>query len=250
MFESINPATGQVLAQHSAMSAEVLAAALEEAGTSAMAWSRVDVSVRASMLEDVAALLEAKQDAFARLITQEVGKPLAEARAELDKCALLCRYYAAHASEFLADESVDGSAKESHLSYQPLGVVLGIMPWNFPFWQVFRFAVPVLAAGNTALLKHAPNVCGCALAIEALFQEAGYPEGVLRALLIEIDQVDALERDAQALANKLCYSFYGYESVGGKVIRLANGASLHYLQGGFGDIVDVDKATYGCAAAV
>lgn len=192
MFESINPATGQVLGQHPAMSADVLAAALEEAGTTAMAWARVDVSVRASMLENVASLLEAKREEFARLITQEVGKPLAEARAELDKCALLCRYYAANALAFLADESIEASARESLLSYQPLGVVLGIMPWNFPFWQVFRFAVPVLAAGNTALLKHAPNVCGCALAIEAVFIEAGYPEGILRALLIEIDQVESV----------------------------------------------------------
>jgi succinate-semialdehyde dehydrogenase/glutarate-semialdehyde dehydrogenase len=197
MFESINPATGHIIKHYPAMSADVLAAALEEAGTSVMAWARVDVDLRASMLERVATLLEAKRETFARLITQEVGKPLAEARAELDKCALLCRYYAKHAPSFLADQLMESSAKESLLSYQPLGVVLGIMPWNFPFWQVFRFAVPVLTAGNTALLKHAPNVCGCALAIEALFIEAGYPEGVLRALFIEIDQVESvIQHDA------------------------------------------------------
>ncbi len=197
MFESINPATGHLIQHYPAMSADVLVAALEEAGTSAMAWARVDVDLRASMLERVATLLEAKREAFAQLIVQEVGKPLAEARAELDKCALLCRYYAKHAPGFLADQPMTSLAKESQLSYQPLGVVLGIMPWNFPFWQVFRFAVPVLTAGNTALLKHAPNVCGCALAIEALFIEAGYPEGILRALLIEIDQVESvIQHDA------------------------------------------------------
>jgi succinate-semialdehyde dehydrogenase/glutarate-semialdehyde dehydrogenase len=197
MFESINPATEQVLARYAIMSAEALTVALEEARTTAMVWSRVEVELRAAMLERVAVLLDAKREEFAQLITAEVGKPIAEARAELDKCALLCRYYAEHAVGFLADQRIQSGTHESVLSYQPLGTVLGIMPWNFPFWQVFRFAVPVMTAGNVALLKHAPNTCGCALAIEALFLEAGYPQGVLRALLIEINQVESvIEHDA------------------------------------------------------
>ena len=197
MFESINPATEQVLARYASMSAEALTVALEEARTTAMVWSRVEVELRAAMLERVAVLLDAKREEFAQLITAEVGKPIAEARAELDKCALLCRYYAEHAVGFLADQRTQSGTQESVLSYQPLGTVLGIMPWNFPFWQVFRFAVPVMTAGNVALLKHAPNTCGCALAIEALFLEAGYPQGVLRALLIEINQVESvIEHDA------------------------------------------------------
>ena len=197
MFESINPATEQVLARYASMSAEALTVALEEARTTAMVWSRVEVELRAAMLERVAVLLDAKREEFAQLITAEVGKPIAEARAELDKCALLCRYYAEHAVGFLADQRIQSGTHESVLSYQPLGTVLGIMPWNFPFWQVFRFAVPVMIAGNVALLKHAPNTCGCALAIEALFLEAGYPQGVLRALLIEINQVKSvIEHDA------------------------------------------------------
>jgi succinate-semialdehyde dehydrogenase/glutarate-semialdehyde dehydrogenase len=197
MFESINPATEQVLARYASMSAEALTVALEEARTTAMVWSRVEVELRAAMLERVAGLLDAKREEFAQLITAEVGKPIAEARAELDKCALLCRYYAEHAVDFLADQRIQSGTHESVLSYQPLGTVLGIMPWNFPFWQVFRFAVPVMTAGNVALLKHAPNACGCALAIEALFVEAGYPQGVLRALLIEINQIESvIEHDA------------------------------------------------------
>ena len=197
MFESINPATEQVLARYAIMSAEALTVALEEARATAMVWSRVEVELRAAMLERVAVLLDAKREEFAQLITAEVGKPIAEARAELDKCALLCRYYAEHAVGFLADQRIQSGTHESVLSYQPLGTVLGIMPWNFPFWQVFRFAVPVMTAGNVALLKHAPNTCGCALAIEALFLEAGYPQGVLRALLIEINQVESvIEHDA------------------------------------------------------
>lgn len=197
MFESINPATEQVLARYAIMSVEALTVALEEARTTAMVWSRVEVELRAAMLERVAGLLDAKREEFAQLITAEVGKPIAEARAELDKCALLCRYYAEHAVGFLADQRIQSGTHESVLSYQPLGTVLGIMPWNFPFWQVFRFAVPVMTAGNVALLKHAPNTCGCALAIEALFVEAGYPQAVLRALLIEINQVESvIEHDA------------------------------------------------------
>lgn len=197
MFESINPATEQVLARYASMSAEALTVALEEARTTAMVWSRVEVELRAAMLERVAGLLDAKREEFAQLITAEVGKLIAEARAELDKCALLCRYYAEHAVDFLADQRIQSGTHESVLSYQPLGTVLGIMPWNFPFWQVFRFAVPVMTAGNVALLKHAPNACGCALAIEALFVEAGYPQGVLRALLIEINQIESvIEHDA------------------------------------------------------
>jgi succinate-semialdehyde dehydrogenase/glutarate-semialdehyde dehydrogenase len=192
MFESINPATGHLIQQYPVMSETMLAATLEDARSSASAWARVDVSLRASMLERLATLLEAKKEPLVRLIVQEVGKPMAEARAELDKCALLCRYYATHAADFLASESIQTAAQDSQVIHQPLGVVLGIMPWNFPLWQVFRFAVPVLTAGNAALLKHAPNVCGCALAIEALFIEAGYPEGVLRALFIEIDQVESV----------------------------------------------------------
>ena len=197
MFESINPATEQVLARYASMSAEALTVALEEVRTTASVWSRVEVELRAAMLERVAGLLDAKREEFAQLITAEVGKPIAEARAELDKCALLCRYYAEHAVEFLADQRIQSGTHESVLSYEPLGAVLGIMPWNFPFWQVFRFAVPVMTAGNVALLKHAPNTCGCALAIEALFVEAGYRQGVLRALLIEINQVESvIEHDA------------------------------------------------------
>ena len=197
MFESINPATGQLIEQYPAMRADVLSAALDEARTTAMAWARVDLSVRVSMLEQVAVLLTAQREELAQLITREVGKPIAEARAELDKCVVLCLYYAEHAPDFLADESVEGCGREHVITYEPLGVILGIMPWNFPFWQVFRFAVPVLAAGNTVLLKHAPNVCGCALALEALFVEAGYPEGVLRALLIQIEQVESvIQHDA------------------------------------------------------
>jgi succinate-semialdehyde dehydrogenase/glutarate-semialdehyde dehydrogenase len=165
---------------------------LGNTGAAAKVWAQVEVHTRAAMLERVAQLLESGQADYARLITREVGKPLAEARAELAKCALLCRYYAAHAADFLAEERVNAGAKESYLSYQPLGVVLGVMPWNFPFWQVFRFAVPVLTAGNACLLKPAPNVMGSALAIDALLAQAGYPRQVFNVLPVGIDQIEAI----------------------------------------------------------
>jgi len=195
MFKSINPATGHVMETYPPLSANAARQCVRNAGSAAKLWAQVDVRTRAATLERLALLLESEQEDYAQLITREVGKPLVEARAELGKCALLCRYYAAHAPGFLADEQINAAAKESYLSYQPLGVVLGIMPWNFPFWQVFRFAVPVLTAGNGCLLKHAPNVTGCALAIEALFLDAGYPQHVLSALPIEIDQIGAVIED-------------------------------------------------------
>ena len=142
MFESINPATEQVLARYATMPAEALTVALEEARSTARVWSRVEVGLRAAMLERVADLLDAKREEFAQLITAEVGKPIAEARAELDKCALLCRYYAEHAVEFLADQRIQSGTHESVLSYEPLGAVLGIMPWNFRFGRCFALPSP------------------------------------------------------------------------------------------------------------
>jgi succinate-semialdehyde dehydrogenase/glutarate-semialdehyde dehydrogenase len=192
MFKSINPANGHLFETYPSLSTTAAAALVGDAGAAASRWAQLEVSVRAGLLERVALLLESGQADYARLITREVGKPLTEARAELAKCALLCRYYAAHAADFLADERVAAGAKQSCLSYQPLGVVLGVMPWNFPFWQVFRFALPVLTAGNGCLLKPAPNVLGCARAIDALLAEAGYPQHVFNLLPIEVDQIEAV----------------------------------------------------------
>jgi succinate-semialdehyde dehydrogenase/glutarate-semialdehyde dehydrogenase len=246
MFETINPANGQVIQRYPTLSAGVLASALEEASTSAMAWSRVDLGLRASMLEKVAVLLEAHREDYAQLIVKEVGKPIVEARAEIDKCALLCRYYASHAADFLATESVPTASKVTEVSYEPIGVVLGIMPWNFPFWQAFRFAVPSLAAGNVCLLKHAPNVCGCALAIEALWIEAGYPEGVFRSLLIEVDQVESviLHHAVQGVA------LTGSERAGAAVAAIAGRAIKKTVLelGGSDPYLICDDADLGLAA--
>ena len=165
---------------------------MERAHTAFLDWRRVSFTRRARLLRAVAAVLRRKSGIHAHLMTSEMGKPLAQARAEIGKCALVCEYYARHAPGLLADERPPGAPKNSFITFQPLGVILAVMPWNFPYWQVFRAVVPALMAGNTILLKHASNVCGCALAIESAFREAGLPAGVFQTLLIRPDRVPAL----------------------------------------------------------
>jgi succinate-semialdehyde dehydrogenase/glutarate-semialdehyde dehydrogenase len=147
-------------------------------------WGRTDFATRAALLTRVAGLLRERRERLAELMTLEMGKPITQARAEVDKCAWVCDYYAENAAAFLSPETVETDATKSYVCFEPLGVVLAVMPWNFPFWQVLRFAAPALMAGNTAALKHASNVQGCALAIETLFQDAGYPEGAFRTLVL------------------------------------------------------------------
>ena len=140
--------------------------------------------MRSEHLDRAAGLLRQRRDALAELMTREMGKPVVQARAEVDKCAWVCDYYAENAESFLTPEIIETDASKSFVAFEPLGVVLAIMPWNFPLWQVFRFAAPALMAGNTGILKHASNVQGCALAIEEIIRDAGYPENVFRTLLI------------------------------------------------------------------
>ncbi len=189
---SLNPATGRLIRRYREHSPRQQAAAVKRAHTAFLAWRRVSFARRARLLRAVAAVLRRKSGTHAHLITSEMGKPLAQARAEIGKCALLCEYYARHAPGLLADERPPGAPKNSFITFQPLGVILAVMPWNFPYWQVFRAVVPALMAGNTVLLKHASNVCGCALAIESAFREAGLPAGVFQTLLIRPDRVPAL----------------------------------------------------------
>jgi succinate-semialdehyde dehydrogenase/glutarate-semialdehyde dehydrogenase len=194
-IESRNPATGEVIASYPAIDARAIDARLARASTAFPAWRRTPIAERARMLEKAAALLEANADRLARLMTIEMGKLIGASRDEILKCARGCRYYAEHGSTYLADVDVPTEAARSFIRYEPVGAVFAIMPWNFPFWQVFRFAAPALMAGNVALLKHAPNVPQCALAIEALLRDAGCPEGVFQTLLIEVDQVPPILSD-------------------------------------------------------
>ncbi len=188
MMRAVNPATGELVREVPEHDEREVAARLAQAGQAFASWSRFDFAERARHLTGVADLLRDRTDDFARLMTEEMGKPLAAAESEVDKCAWVCDFYAEHAEGFLASETVATDATRSLVRYDPLGPVLAIMPWNFPFWQFFRFAAPALMAGNVAVLKHASNVPGSALAIEAAFREAGFPAGVVTTLLISSER--------------------------------------------------------------
>ena len=199
MLRLVNPATGEELASYPEHTPEELDQALAEAARAQRAWARTSFAERRRCLEAAARLLREGRDGYARLATQEMGKPIAEAEAELDKCAWNCEFYAERGEGFLADEPVQTDARSSYVAYQPLGVVLAIMPWNFPFWQVLRFAAPALMAGNGALLKHAPNVSGCALAIEELLARARFLNGgqsciAAKRFIVEEPVADEFER--------------------------------------------------------
>lgn len=192
MFFSVNPYTGERIAQYKALSDRDIQDALELSVEAGKIWRKETVSSRAALLRNTAEILQEDKERFALMITQEMGKPITESRAEIDKCVWVCEYYAENAAIFLEDEFVQTDAQRSYIRKQPLGLILAIMPWNFPFWQVFRFAAPTLTAGNTALLKHAGNVMGCAEMIEEIFMKAGYPAGVFQNLCINHEQVNHL----------------------------------------------------------
>jgi succinate-semialdehyde dehydrogenase / glutarate-semialdehyde dehydrogenase len=199
-IESRNPATGEVVASYEPLDQSALDHRIDRAATVFRSWRRLSFDERARMLNRAADLLEAGRDRFARLMTLEMGKLVGAAGDEVLKSARGCRYYAQHGARFLADEDIPTEAARSYIRYEPVGAVLAIMPWNFPFWQVFRFAAPALMAGNVALLKHAPNVPQCALALEELFLAAGFPPGVFQTLLIEVSQVPGLLDDPRVAA--------------------------------------------------
>ena len=182
--ESINPTTGEILKKYDEMTPEEIAATIEKADRAFASWRKTSFGERAERMRVAGRIVREKTDEYARLMADEMGKPLAEGRAEAEKCAWVCEYYAENAEKFLAREEIQTEASASFVTFEPLGVILAVMPWNFPFWQVFRFAAPGLMAGNAGILKHSSNVQGCALAIEAVFREAGFPEDVFRTLVI------------------------------------------------------------------
>jgi len=192
---AINPATGEAIGSYREMEADEVSEILVQAHESHLGWRRVSWQERAAAMGRAAAILRDRAAEFGRLMAVEMGKPARDGRAEAEKCAWVCDYYAENAERFLAAEPVATDASRSYVAFQPLGVVLAVMPWNFPFWQVFRFAAPALMAGNAGVLKHASNVPGCALAIEAVFREAGFPEHLFRTLMIGSAAVAAVIDD-------------------------------------------------------
>ncbi|WP_372638752.1 NAD-dependent succinate-semialdehyde dehydrogenase [Fodinibius sp.] len=191
-MESVNPATGEVVATYKEMNSQELDTIVQEADEAQSHWGRRSFEERAALLRKVADLLETNKETYAGLMAREMGKPLPQGKSESEKCAWVCRYYADHAEQFLEDEMIESDAGKSYITYNPLGTVLAIMPWNFPFWQLFRFAAPALMAGNAAVLKHASNVTGCAIAIEELMHEAGIPKPLFRTLVAGSDRVEGV----------------------------------------------------------
>ena len=217
----INPATGEQVADYPSDEGRV-EAALELAMTSFRGWRKTGFEERGGLLRKVGAILRERQGEFARLITVEMGKPIGQSRAEVEKCATACDYYAEHAEGFLSPETVASDASDSFVRYDPLGPILAIMPWNFPFWQVFRFAAPTVMAGNVGVLKHASNVPGCSLAIAEVFREAGFPEGVFQSLLVGSKTAGALVTDHRIVAVTLTGSEGAGMAIGaaaGKAIK-------------------------------
>ncbi len=195
-LRSINPATAKTLETRPSFSVADTSAIIDATHTAWLHWRDMDMSARATCLRTVAARMRAQTRELAELITHEMGKPIKASRSEIEKCAWVCEYFADNAAAMLREEPVETEAADSHVRFEPLGVILAVMPWNFPFWQLFRFAAPALMAGNACVLKHASNVSGCALAIERLFRETDAPGNLLRALLIGSDQVeDAIWND-------------------------------------------------------
>ncbi|WP_066377536.1 NAD-dependent succinate-semialdehyde dehydrogenase [Anabaena sp. CA = ATCC 33047] len=200
---TINPATGETLKTFEPLNDVEIAAKLDTAQQAFEKYRHTSFAERSQCLMAAASILEQEKADFAKIMTLEMGKPYKAAIAEVEKCAVVCRYYAEHAADFLADVTVKTDASHSFVRYQPLGVILAVMPWNFPFWQVFRFAAPALMAGNVGLLKHASNVPQCALAIEEIIRQAGFPEGAFQTLLIGAAKVADLIADDRVKAATL-----------------------------------------------
>jgi succinate-semialdehyde dehydrogenase / glutarate-semialdehyde dehydrogenase len=203
-IQSINPATGVLLQRFEPISDETVQEKISLARSAFEAYAAAPLRHRELWMNKLASLLDAERDELAEMITSEMGKPIAAARAEVAKCAIGCRYYAEHAARILAPEPVDidagEAAREAYIRWDPLGVILAVMPWNFPLWQVFRFLAPALMAGNAGLLKHASNVPQCALAIESLVRRAGFPRGIFQTLLMEASQVEHVLADERVAA--------------------------------------------------
>jgi succinate-semialdehyde dehydrogenase/glutarate-semialdehyde dehydrogenase len=213
---SINPTTGEEIAIYTEMTSGEVEEVVGATHEAFLAWRETHHAERSRLLSAAAAVLEQEREHHAELMVREMGKPIVQARAEVDKCVWVCRYYAENGERFLAPEPVETDATKSYVAFEPLGVVLAVMPWNFPYWQVFRFAAPALMAGNTGLLKHASNVQGCALAIEEIFRRAGYPDHAFRTLVIGSSRVAAIIEDSRVKAVTLTGSTPAGQEVAGQ----------------------------------
>jgi succinate-semialdehyde dehydrogenase / glutarate-semialdehyde dehydrogenase len=247
-----NPATGEELRRYPAHDGAGVDQALADVHAAAATWASTPLDERLALLRGVGKLLTERREEYAALITAEMGKPLTEALGEVDKCAWNCEVVADLAPGWLADHEVASSASRSWLSYEPIGVVFAVMPWNFPFWQVLRFASAALAAGNAALLKHSPDVTGCALAIEELFADAGAPAGLFRSLVVAADDVPAVSKRVVEDPRVAAVTLTGSERAGSSIASVAGAAikkSVLELGGSDPFVVLADADVQAAAAA-
>ena len=217
IFKSTNPYTGQNIAEYTTLTSKALQEKLIASADAFQEWKLTPLAHRTKLIKEAGTVLRQRKEDYAQMITAEMGKPISESRAEIDKCGWVCEYYAAHAEEFLADEVIETEASLSLVRHDPIGAVFAVMPWNFPFWQVFRFAAPTLTAGNVGLLKHASNVFGCAEYIEEVFRKAGFPEAVFQNLIIHHDATEDVISHHAVKAVTLT----GSEKAGAAVAQLA-----------------------------
>jgi len=245
-LESIDPTSGSKIGSYEELAREQCIAAVQSAQRAFENWREVDFERRGVLMMRVADLLDQGKDRFANLMADEMGKPLAQGRSEIEKCAWACRYFAEHAVRFLGAEPIQTDARRSFVVFRPLGVILAVMPWNFPFWQVFRFAAPALMAGNAALLKHASNVSGCALAIHELFREAGFSDGLFQSLLLRSDALDAVLDRPEVRGVALTGSSEAGRSIASKAGRLLKKTVLEL--GGSDPYVILEDADLGPTA--
>ncbi len=220
-MESINPFDNKIIAEYDEMSESAIENTIYKSLLSWQSWKKRSFSSRSELMKNAAAVLRKNKNEYARLITLEMGKLIGESISEVEKCALVCDYYADHTETMLKDEFVETDGQKSFITFQPIGPVLAVMPWNYPFWQVFRFAAPALMAGNTGLLKHASNVQGCALAIEKVFLDAGFPENVFSSLIIGSSKVESVIKNPAVKATTLTGS-----EMAGRYIAEASGKYL------------------------
>lgn len=212
-IESINPANGEVIAAYKAMTPKEVKNLINESHEDWKAWRKTSFEKRSDLMHKAAGILRQNKSYYAELMALEMGKVLKDGESEIEKCAWVCEYYADNAKDFLKDTPVQTEASNSFITYQPIGIVLAVMPWNFPFWQVMRFAAPALMAGNAGVLKHASNVSGCAIAIEKLFQKAGFPANIFRTLILPSDRVGEVIKNEKVMAVTLTGSTPAGKSV-------------------------------------
>jgi succinate-semialdehyde dehydrogenase/glutarate-semialdehyde dehydrogenase len=223
-FASINPATGEICEIFAEWSESATREVIEQVHSAGLSWRETSFARRSGLMEQMAKILRSNKNRYARLMAEEMGKPVSGGRDEIEKCAWVCEFYARNAEGMLSDEPMESDGSKAYVAFRPLGVILAIMPWNFPFWQVFRFAVPALMAGNVAVLKHSSNVPRCALVVEELFREAGFPSDILRTMMISSRQINSVIENPHIKAVTLTGSDHAGRQVAvaaGRVLKKA-----------------------------